>query len=81
MKYILINLLTACTAFAAIPAVEARGAHGSASAFDRSGVLGFIKDEMFAIERERIAGELSEVEYKEAHDALEVVLKRVLKGH
>ena len=66
---------------AAVPTVEARGAYGSASVFDRSGVLGFIKEEMFALERERIAGELSEVEYKEAHDALEVLLKRILKGH
>ena len=66
---------------AAVPTVEARGAHGSATAVDRSGVLGYIKDEMFALERERIAGELSEAEYKEARDALEVVLKRVLQGH
>jgi hypothetical protein len=36
---------------------------------------------MFALERERIAGELSEAEYKEARDAVEVVLKRVLQGH
>jgi hypothetical protein len=66
---------------AAFPAVEARGAHGAATAGDRNGILGFIKDEMFALERERIAGELSEAEYKEARDAVEVVLKRVLQGH
>jgi hypothetical protein len=36
---------------------------------------------MFALEQERIAGELSEVEYKEVRDALEVLLKRVLQGH
>jgi hypothetical protein len=36
---------------------------------------------MFVLEQGRIAGELSEADYKEAHDALEVVLKRVLQGH
>jgi hypothetical protein len=66
---------------AAVPTVEARGVYGAAPTFDRSSVLGFIKDEMFALEQERIAGELSEVEYKEVRDALEVLLKRVLQGH
>ena len=64
---------------AAVPA--ARGAYGAAPAFDRSSILGFIKDEMFVLEQGKIAGELSDAEYKEAHDALEVVLKRVLQGH
>jgi hypothetical protein len=66
---------------AAVPTVEARGVYGAAPTFDRSSALGFIKDEMFALEQERIAGELSEVEYKEVRDALEVLLKRVLQGH
>ena len=58
---------------------EPRGAPRSGPEFDRSGILGFFKDEMFNLERERIAGELSEAEYKEARDALDVLLKRVLK--
>ena len=64
---------------AAGPIAEPKGAYRSAPAFDRSGVLGFFKEEMFTLERERIAGELSEAEYKEARDALDVLLKRVLK--
>jgi hypothetical protein len=64
----------------AVPSVNGRSARGSGASFDRNGALGFIKEELFAVESEKIAGDLSEVEYEEVRRALEVVLKRVLKN-
>ena len=64
----------------AVRAAETRSAPGADAVFDRGGILGYIKEEMFTLEREKIAGELSEDEYKEMRDALEVVLKRALQG-
>ena len=42
-------------------------------------LLSNLKDELFAIETERLAGTLSEAEYAEAKAGLEAVLKRALK--
>jgi len=64
----------------AVPYVNGRSAHKSGASFDRNGALGFIKEELFAVESEKIAGDLSDVEYEEVRRALEVVLKRVLKN-
>jgi hypothetical protein len=38
-----------------------------------------LKEEMFAIESEKLSGTLSAAEYQEQKSALEVVLKRALK--
>jgi hypothetical protein len=42
-------------------------------------LLSVLKDEMFALESEKIAGTLTPDEYAEAKSALETVLKRALK--
>ncbi|MGA9667579.1 MAG: carboxypeptidase-like regulatory domain-containing protein [Terracidiphilus sp.] len=42
-------------------------------------LLGILKDEMFAIERERLSGALSPGEYAEVKRGLDAVLKRALK--
>ncbi|MDR3748466.1 MAG: carboxypeptidase-like regulatory domain-containing protein [Acidobacteriota bacterium] len=42
-------------------------------------VLGLIKDELFAIESEKLSGELSEKEYAEVKAGLQAVLKRALR--
>jgi hypothetical protein len=44
-----------------------------------SQLLNALKEELFAIESEKIAGTLSEADYKEQKSALETVLKRALK--
>jgi hypothetical protein len=42
-------------------------------------VLSSLKDELFAIETDRLEGRLSEAEYAEQKAAIEVVLKRALQ--
>jgi exonuclease VII large subunit len=42
-------------------------------------LLTVLKEEMFAIESEKLSGTLSAADYKEQKSALEVVLKRALK--
>jgi hypothetical protein len=42
-------------------------------------LLGVLKDELFAIESERINGTLSQAEYAEVKTGLEAVLKRALR--
>jgi hypothetical protein len=42
-------------------------------------LLSVLKDELFALESEKIAGTLSAAEYTELKAALETVLKRALK--
>ena len=49
------------------------------AASHNASLLTVLKEEMFAIESEKISGTLSAVEYKEQKSALEVVLKRALK--
>jgi hypothetical protein len=41
-------------------------------------LLGILKDELFAIESERISGTLSEADYAQIKTGLEAVLKRAL---
>ncbi len=43
-----------------------------------SGTLGALKEELFALETERLEGKISDAEYAEHKSALEVLLKRAL---
>lgn len=54
-------------------------AYASTPANRNVALLNVLKDEMFEIESERIAGTLSNSEYAEQKAALEIVLKRALK--
>lgn len=58
---------------AAIPAVQA------SPAAKNSALLNVLKEELFAVESERLSGTLSPEEYAEVKPALEIVLKRALK--
>jgi hypothetical protein len=60
------------------PSLPAAG-YAPTSANRNVALLSVLKDEMFEIESERIAGTLSSHEYAEQKVALEVVLKRALK--
>ena len=65
--------------FAAGAGVMLRGPRGSAGgAVSEGGVLQVLKDEMFAMETDRLEGRLSEGQYTELKAALDVVLKRAL---
>jgi carboxypeptidase family protein len=62
-------------AFAAQPAVSA-----APTTFAKNGaLLSVLKEELFAVESEKIAGTLSAADYAEQKAALEVVLRRALK--
>jgi hypothetical protein len=54
-------------------------APNSAPAGSKAALLGILKEEMFAIESERLSGTLSNEEYAEIKTGLEAVLKRALK--
>jgi hypothetical protein len=60
------------------PGLHATG-FAAAPANRNVALLGVLKDEMFEIESERIAGTLSSADYAEQKAALEIVLKRALK--
>jgi hypothetical protein len=62
-------------AVVAAPQAAAAATSGARSSL----LLSALKDELFAIESEKIAGTLSEADYKEQKTALETVLKRALK--
>jgi hypothetical protein len=49
------------------------------AASHNASLLSVLKEEMFAIESEKLSGDLSAADYKEQKAALEVVLKRALK--
>lgn len=51
---------------------------GAAAPAGTPGVLGSLKDELFALETERLEGRLSDAEYSEQKAAIETVLKRAL---
>ncbi len=58
---------------AAPPVAQATsGSHNAA-------LMNVLKEEMFALESEKISGKLSPEEYAEQKDSLETVLKRALK--
>lgn len=56
------------------------GAAGSSPAAKNSALLNALKEELFALESEKIAGTLPASEYAEQKAALETVLKRALKN-
>lgn len=65
---------------AAIPFAVQAGASSAATAGTKNGaLLSALKEELFALESEKIAGTLAASEYAEQKAALEVVLKRALK--
>lgn len=59
----------------AVPPLSATGASASAG---RGATLQALKDELFALETDRLSGRLSEVEYTEQRSALETVLRRAM---
>jgi hypothetical protein len=60
-------------------AAPAYAAPQPTAASHNASLLTVLKEEMFAIESEKLSGTLSAAEYKEQKSALEVVLKRALK--
>ena len=62
---------------AAVPPAP-RGSSAPAGNTDAT-LMSILKDELFAIESERLAGTLSQTEYAEVKAGLEAVLKRALK--
>jgi hypothetical protein len=61
------------------PAAAAAAATSGASNITHStGVLSNLKDELFALETDRLEGRLSDAEYAEQKAAIETVLKRAL---
>jgi hypothetical protein len=78
-------LLTAAAAFllrkpAAGAAIDAGAALAfAAPATRKAAVLDALKEELFALESDKIAGKISAAEYAESKAALETVLKRALK--
>ena len=61
--------------YAAAPASSAAASTGGTAA-----LLSVLKDEMFAIESEKLSGTISPAEYAEVKTGLEALLKRALKG-
>jgi hypothetical protein len=51
----------------------------SSPAAKNAAVLGVLKEELFAIESEKISGTITPTEYAEVKSALETVLRRALK--
>jgi hypothetical protein len=64
---------------AAVTAIPAAHAVPSTPAGKNAALLNALKEELFALESERIAGTLPQDEYAEQKAALEIVLKRALK--
>jgi hypothetical protein len=66
-----------------LPAAAAPPAAGYASqpADGNSALLNSLKEELFALESEKVSGAISPQEYAEAKAGLEAVLKRALKNH
>jgi len=62
------------------PSVAPAQSHAAAPSGHNAALLNSLKDELFAIESEKVAGTLSPAEYAEAKAGLEAVLKRALKN-
>jgi Carboxypeptidase regulatory-like domain len=67
------------SAAAPVYAAPVYSAQQPSAASHNASLLTVLKEEMFAIESEKLSGTLSAAEYKEQKSALEVVLKRALK--
>ncbi len=61
------------------PAYSAPGSAGAPAAAKNAALLNVLKEELFALESEKIAGTLAPNEYDEQKAALETVLRRALK--
>ena len=61
---------------AVVPATA--GVVAAPAAVGAGGLLGALKEELFALETDRLQGRLSEAEFAEQKAALEVVLRRAL---
>lgn len=63
-----------------VGALAAAGAPGALAAghTGSAGLLQILKDELFAVETERLEGKLSQAQYSEIRSALEVVMRRAL---
>jgi hypothetical protein len=53
---------------------------GVAPLADNASLLGILKEELFALEQEKVSGKISIAEYNETKTGLEAVLKRALKN-
>jgi hypothetical protein len=62
----------------AVPHAGAAAAAASAMPASGSSMLAALKEELFALETERLEGKLSEAEYAQLKSALEVVMRRAL---
>lgn len=63
---------------AGVPAPELAAGSYAAPASSPTGVLGALKEELFALETDRLQGTVSEAEYAEQKAALEVLMRRAL---
>ncbi len=61
------------------PVYSAPGSAGTPAVAKNAALLNALKEELFALESEKIAGTLAPGEYAEQKAALETVLKRALK--
>jgi hypothetical protein len=68
------------TAQTVAPGQQPAAAYIPTPANKKTALLGVLKEEMFDLESERIAGTVSSSEYAEQKAALEIVLKRALKN-
>ena len=65
-------------ALAAAAGILLRGPQAASSAAAPANTLALLRDEMFALETERLAGKLSETQYAELKAAYDLVLRRAL---
>jgi hypothetical protein len=65
----------------AAPSAAPAASYSSQPADGNAALLNSLKEELFALEREKVSGTISPQEYAEARAGLEAVLKRALKGH
>jgi len=61
-----------------VPSVASAASSSAASSASSGGVLGALKEELFALETDRLQGTVSEAEYAEQKAALEVLMRRAL---
>jgi hypothetical protein len=74
------TLDTGSTVFGGVsPAYSASSSGGTSPAAKNAALLNALKEELFALESEKISGTLAPAEYDEQKAALETVLKRALK--
>ena len=66
------------TGSAPLPTVDAAGIPYATSATASTGVLSALKEELFALETDRLQGTVTEAEYAEQKAALEVLMRRAL---